>query len=179
MKYIFYIICVFVFVGCEYKASAESNEFVVRDIRKFDGGMAVYRLEPAKRTNDNTYVWFRDTLGKFKIGDTLSLFNPQLFKIPIMTAGKDTTEKPPIVTDEEIDSSWGNANFGDQRSKRDVIYDTCIKYATGYESGRTARELCKALGLLQGVGIGEARVTEKGMDYIFEYRLENEYLKQK
>ena len=56
-----------------------------------------------------------------------------------------------IVSDSEIDSAWGNANFGDE-PKRSVLADTVLKIASGFHTGKFATEIAKELGLVNASG---------------------------
>ena len=65
-----------------------------------------------------------------------------------------------IVTDEEIDKAWENANFGDI-SKRKVILESLEKCVQGYRTGRTAECIVTELAL-----VAEWHLTEKGLRYL-------------
>lgn len=52
-----------------------------------------------------------------------------------------------LVTDETLNKVFGDANFGD-KSKRDVIANTLLKCACGYETGSTAKHIVQSLGLV-------------------------------
>lgn len=67
-----------------------------------------------------------------------------------------------LVTDEEIDKAWGNANFGSE-SKRDVIKDALLQLAGDFRTGHTAECILKELGLV-GTNIS---LTKKGKRYLF------------
>jgi hypothetical protein len=68
-----------------------------------------------------------------------------------------------IVTDSELDSVWGNANFGDS-SKREMIHDTLLKCLGGYSTGHTAKSICKELGLVYA---NKWDLTKKGREYLY------------
>jgi hypothetical protein len=51
-----------------------------------------------------------------------------------------------ILTDEQINFAWGNANFGDS-DRREVVANALLKYATGYGTGHTIECICRELGL--------------------------------
>ena len=70
-----------------------------------------------------------------------------------------------MVTIEDIESVWGNANFGDNTDKRGIVNDTLLKYMGGYSSGQTATCICQELGLLTKKRI----LTKKGGRYLYEY----------
>lgn len=42
-----------------------------------------------------------------------------------------------IVSDEEIEKVWNNADFGEEKDKRHIIALGVLKYASGYHSGST------------------------------------------
>lgn len=69
-----------------------------------------------------------------------------------------------IVSDEELDDAWGNSNFGGN-SKRDVIANTLLKCASGYESGKTAKAIVENLGLVK---LSKWTLTKKGKEYLYE-----------
>jgi hypothetical protein len=74
-----------------------------------------------------------------------------------------------IVSDEEIDNAWGNANFGDRTNKRHIIADTLLKYVCGYSSGHTIGEICKELGLISSMFADSPIITKKGVSYLFGF----------
>lgn len=67
-----------------------------------------------------------------------------------------------ILSDNEIDFSWGNANFG-SILKRDVIAGTLLKCASGYHTGNTAKCIVEDLGLVTK----KWTLTKKGKRYLF------------
>lgn len=85
------------------------------------------------------------------------------------------TECHKIVTDAEIDAVWGNANFG-PCPRRQIISDTVLKIAGGYDTGHTALIICQELGLLGRSKDPERRtLTKKGKRYLYwAYRGLNE-----
>ena len=70
-----------------------------------------------------------------------------------------------LVTDQEIESAWGNANFGDL-PKRDLILKTLNQVAIGYEGGRTAMAILTELGLITRKEDLSYKLTAKGLDYL-------------
>lgn len=74
-----------------------------------------------------------------------------------------------IITDEQIDAVWGNANFGPE-PKRETIKDTLAKVLAGYDTGRTAKLICRELGLIFS---NKWMLTAKGRKYLGEYLIEN------
>lgn len=79
-----------------------------------------------------------------------------------------------LVSDESIEAAWGSANFG-SRTHREVLSDTLIKVLAGYDTGRTAKCICRELGLIHPT---KWMLTAKGRKYIGEYLLEYPSLKQ-
>lgn len=71
-----------------------------------------------------------------------------------------------IITDEQIETAWGNANFGDflNTNKRELVNNTLLKCASGYHTGHTAQCIVRELGL---VGKRWA-LTKKGQQYLYE-----------
>jgi len=68
-----------------------------------------------------------------------------------------------LVTDKQIDLAWGYANFGDNYSKRDIIANTLLKCASGYETGYTAKCIVEELGLVtQGW-----KLSQRGKRYLY------------
>lgn len=73
------------------------------------------------------------------------------------------------LTTEEIDSVWGNANFGD-KPKKEVILDALLQMACDYSTGYTAKQICAELGL---VGKGKyPRLTKRGKRVMYWLNLE-------
>lgn len=71
-----------------------------------------------------------------------------------------------IVTEEELNQVWGSANFGSQ-SRRDVIAETLLKCACGYQTGYTAKCIAIELGLIYK---SKWQLTSRGKDYLlFSY----------
>ena len=73
----------------------------------------------------------------------------------------ETLEK--IISNEELNNSWGNAKFGDS-SKRDVLKNTLLKCASGYYTGHTAKCIAEDLGLVTT----KWTLTKKGKKYLYE-----------
>ena len=68
-----------------------------------------------------------------------------------------------IITDKQIERSWGYASFG-AVSKRDIIKYTLLKFACGYHSGHTAEVIVNELRLLTK----KRKLTKKGCEYLYE-----------
>ena len=69
-----------------------------------------------------------------------------------------------LITDEALEVAWGNADFGPNTNKRDVIRYTLLKTACGYASGHTADCIVNELGLKHSFG----KLTELGKRYLYE-----------
>ena len=69
-----------------------------------------------------------------------------------------------IITGEEIAKAWGNANFGNVE-KRTVIANSLLKYACGYDTGRTAFCICNELGLVDA----KKKLTDLGRRYLWAH----------
>jgi hypothetical protein len=67
-----------------------------------------------------------------------------------------------FITDDDLETSFGNANFG-SKSKRDVVKYSLLKYACGYSTGYTAKCILLDLGLLSN----SLTLTTKGKEYLF------------
>lgn len=68
-----------------------------------------------------------------------------------------------IITDKQLDQSWGNANFGDM-SKRNYLRQILLKCACNYRSGSTAEHIIYDLDLANEVG----ELKAKGREYLYE-----------
>jgi len=68
-------------------------------------------------------------------------------------------KKPTMVTEEEIENVWGNANFGDPDSisRIDVVKFGTLKHACGYHQGHTSAQIIYELGLTTPRGRISAR----------------------
>ena len=67
-----------------------------------------------------------------------------------------------ILTDEQINIAWGNANFG-SISKRNVVAGALLKCASGYYTGNTAKCIIEELGLVTK----KWTLTTLGKRYLF------------
>jgi len=68
-----------------------------------------------------------------------------------------------IVSDEEIEKVWGNANFGD-RNKRDLIRHCLLTYSCNLRDGYTILSICRDLGLIE---LCRGKLTKKGKWYMY------------
>jgi hypothetical protein len=69
-----------------------------------------------------------------------------------------------ILTDEQINNAWGNANFG-KSNRRDVVANALLKYASGYGTGHTIECICRELGLITK----QCNLSTKGKHYLFTH----------
>lgn len=67
-----------------------------------------------------------------------------------------------LVTDDELNKAWGNANFGGME-KREVIRVGTLKCLVGYHQGFTSKTICTELGLINA----KYKVTPKGRAYLY------------
>ncbi len=58
-----------------------------------------------------------------------------------------TKKSETMVTEEELDRVWGNANFGTE-ARMDTVKYAVLKRASGYYNGHTSEGICVELGLL-------------------------------
>lgn len=56
-----------------------------------------------------------------------------------------------IVTDEQLDAVFANADFGNV-TKRKVVKYSLLKYACGFSTGHTAKSILKELNLINDKG---------------------------
>ncbi len=68
-----------------------------------------------------------------------------------------------VITDAELDSAWGYANFG-SCPKREVVKDSLLKCLGGYTTGHTAKSIMKELGLVYA---NKWDLTKKGKEYLY------------
>ncbi|MBL4761248.1 MAG: hypothetical protein JKY93_00945 [Gammaproteobacteria bacterium] len=74
----------------------------------------------------------------------------------------DETPEEYRVSDEEINTAWGNANFG-KCDKRLVILEALLQIAGGFSTGYTATCICQELKLLGKSSRGKPpSMTKKG-----------------
>jgi len=73
------------------------------------------------------------------------------------------SELEKLISDEELNTAWGNANFGDT-SKRDVVKNALLKCASGYHTGNTAKCIVAELGLVTT----KWTLTKLGKRYLYE-----------
>jgi len=70
-----------------------------------------------------------------------------------------------ILSDEQINVAWGNANFGKEILKRDVVANALLKYASEYGTGYTIEQICHELGLITK----QCKLTTKGKQYLYTH----------
>lgn len=68
-----------------------------------------------------------------------------------------------LISEKTIDAVFGHANFGSM-SKRDVIRNTLLKCASGYDTGHTAKIIVRELGL---VDVSKWKLTKSGKEYLY------------
>ena len=73
-------------------------------------------------------------------------------------------DRPIIPTDEEIDSVWGNASFGEME-RIDVVKMGVLKCASGYYQGYTSRCIVQELGLVTK----SDNLTRRGKKCLWEW----------
>lgn len=72
-----------------------------------------------------------------------------------------------MVTMEEIEAVWGNANFGSM-SKEDVVKFGLLKCASGYYQGYTSNAILKELGLIIH-DEKKYKLTRRGQYCLYEF----------
>lgn len=72
-----------------------------------------------------------------------------------------------ILPDEMLDEVWGNADFGPNRSKRDVISQSLLKLACGYWIGSTAQHILVNAKLARRDHGGDVRINNNGKRYLW------------
>jgi len=92
---------------------------------------------------------------------------------PIKTAEElilnydNLTNAQKIIDDKTLDETFGDSDFGRSWTKREILNNAVLKYASGYETGRTVQCICIALGLYSE-GLTEKKgLTQKGMEYLY------------
>jgi transcriptional regulator with XRE-family HTH domain len=68
-----------------------------------------------------------------------------------------------IITDEQLNKAWGNANFG-SIPKREVLRNTLLKCASGFLTGHTAKCIVEELGLVHR---SKWQLSSLGKRYLF------------
>lgn len=83
---------------------------------------------------------------------------------PVKTAEEfDTlTNAQKIIDDKTLDEVFGDSDFGKLYTNRQILNNAVLKYASGYETGKTVECICIALGLYTKKGL-----TKKGMEYLY------------
>ncbi|RLB94395.1 MAG: hypothetical protein DRH26_01365 [Deltaproteobacteria bacterium] len=70
-----------------------------------------------------------------------------------------------MVTTKEVESVWGNANFGLDPDKLGIVKDTLLKLSSGYATGSTAMAIARDLKLLTKKNI----ITGRGQYCLYEF----------
>jgi hypothetical protein len=76
-------------------------------------------------------------------------------------------EEPTMVTQEEIDRVWQNANFGDM-ARVDVVKYGLLKAAGGWYQGHTSTCILVELGLIKRTKKGN-KLTLRGQRNLYNY----------
>lgn len=74
-------------------------------------------------------------------------------------------KEPTIITKDEIDSVWGNADFGTM-ARLDVVKYGLLKAAGGYYQGHTSTCILKELGLIKKTS--QTELTFRGRRNLYE-----------
>jgi hypothetical protein len=88
---------------------------------------------------------------------------------PIKTAEElvlnyeDLTNAQKIIDDKTLEEIFGYSDFGRSWTKREILNNGVLKYASGYETGRTVQCICIALGLYDE----KKGLTQKGREYLY------------
>jgi len=69
-----------------------------------------------------------------------------------------------LLSENDINKAWGNASFGGDISKRDVIQNALMKFATGYGTGYTIEQICRELKLITK----QCNLTTLGKRYLYD-----------
>lgn len=72
-----------------------------------------------------------------------------------------------IITQQEVDSVWGRADFG-KISRMDVVKYALLKAAGGYYQGHTSRQILIELKLIKSTKKGQV-LTSRGRENLFEF----------
>ena len=80
----------------------------------------------------------------------------------------ENDELKALVSDDDINKAWGNADFGERQTKREHVNDDVLKVASGYCTGYTAFQICMELGLVEiATKRRLRRLTKKGKRYLY------------
>jgi len=74
----------------------------------------------------------------------------------------DETDAQKMISDSDMVEAFGNSDFGEQWSKRDILNNSVLKYS-GYSTGHTAKCICIELGLYDE----KKGLTKKGKEYLY------------
>ncbi len=69
-----------------------------------------------------------------------------------------------IISDQSLINAFGNANFGKDYSKREIINNNLLKLSCSYNIGSTARHILRDLRLINQKSDG---LTLLGKEYLF------------
>ena len=73
-----------------------------------------------------------------------------------------------MVTQEEVDAVWGNAEFGPHLNTNKLYVPKygILKCASGYYQGHTSKSICQVLGLIKKGGYS---LTKRGQFCLYEF----------
>jgi hypothetical protein len=77
-------------------------------------------------------------------------------------------KEPKIITQQDIDKVWGNADFGNV-SRIDVIKYGLLKAAGGWYQGNTSTNLLLNLDLIKKSKTGKTSLTLKGHRNLYNF----------
>lgn len=76
---------------------------------------------------------------------------------------QDLTNAQKLIDDKTLEDVFGNSDFGKSWTKREILNNAVLKYASGYATGRTVQCICIALGLYNE----KKGLTKKGREYLY------------
>ncbi|MBI9080873.1 MAG: hypothetical protein JEY79_14180 [Pseudodesulfovibrio sp.] len=79
---------------------------------------------------------------------------------------EDGNKPEDIISEEEVESVHGYAQFGPFHTKREIINRGVLKCAMGYHQGNTARHILHDHGLIDCMYGEGYRLTTKGRAYL-------------
>lgn len=98
-----------------------------------------------------------DAADQAKLCDLVAQLSAE-YGVPNRYMGANSVEG--IVSDEELDRAYANADFGNM-TKREVVRLGVLKCISGWHQGHTSEMICRELGLISP----QYRVTAKGRMY--------------
>lgn len=73
------------------------------------------------------------------------------------------TNAKKIIDDKTLEEVFGDSDFGKLWTKREILNNAVLKYASGYYTGHTIKSICIALGLYNE----KKGLTQKGREYLY------------